>query len=285
VKFILVTGATMPKADPESHLLVAALAARGVEARVVPWDSDEDWAAVDLVMVRTPWDYFHRLDEFLAWADRVARATRLVNPAEVLRWNTHKRYLLELGDRGVPVVPTTFVARGTVPTDPAWLTSIAGELVVKPAVDIGAFGAMRAAADDPALFRHLRELAQKGDVLVQPFIPSVLTSGEISLAFAGGTFSHAVRKLPKAGDYRVQSHHGGRVLPHEPSQEELRLAQAALAAAPAACAYARIDLIATAEGPRLMEMELVEPELFLPLYPESAGRFADALVAGATSRT
>ena len=249
----------------------------------MPWDANEDWAAADLVMVRTPWDYFHRLGEFLAWTDRVASVTRLVNPATVLRWNTHKRYLLDLRDRGVPIVSTVFLPRGTCPPGPSSLASIASLLVVKPAVDIGAFGAMRADATDPTLARHLSGLLQRGDVLVQPFIPSIQDRGEVSLVFAGGLYSHAVRKVPKPGDYRVQSHHGGRVLLHAPSDEEIHMARAALDAAPAPCAYARIDLVSTADGPRLMEMELVEPELFLPLARESAGRFADALLAAAAT--
>lgn len=276
---VLTTASVMPKPDPESHLLVAALEQRGADANVVAWDADFDWSKADLVVVRTTWDYFARLDEFLSWADAVESVTQLVNPAAVLRWNTHKRYLLELESRGVPSVPTVVIERDCPLPDLSTLFPDAGELVVKPAVSIGAIGARRGSTVDEELWAHLATLVAAGDVLVQPFVASVLAQGETSLLFAGDELSHAVRKVPTDGDYRVQDHHGGQTRAHHASAAEAAVARAALAVAPESCAYARVDLVETERGPAVMELELVEPALFLNADPRSPSRYADYLIS------
>ena len=276
---VLVTASSMPKPDPESHLLVTALEQRGVRSQMLAWDAEFDWSSADLVVVRSAWDYFERLDEFLSWADAVESVSCLVNPASVLRWNTHKRYLTELIERGVPTVPTVVVAKASALPDLPALFPGSLELVVKPAVSIGAIGAMRAAADDAGLAAHLAHLALSGDVLVQPVVSSVLDRGERSLLFAGRDLSHSVRKVPLAGEYRVQDHHGGSVHRHQATSGEIAVARAALAVAPARCTYARVDLVDTADGPVVMELELVEPALFLNEDPSAPDRFAASIIS------
>jgi glutathione synthase/RimK-type ligase-like ATP-grasp enzyme len=267
----------MPKADLESHILLEILERRGASARLIPWDSAFDWAAVNLVVIRSTWDYFQRLDEFLEWAANVESVTRLANPTNVVRWNTHKGYLLDLAAADVAIVPTRLLPRGTidVPTD----LLPEGELVIKPAVSVGAIGALRSRSEDPRAAAHIVELARTGDVLVQPFIPSVLDSGETSLMFAGGRLSHAVRKVPSPGEYRVQDHHGGTVRPHRATSDEIAVAEAALAVAPSSTTYARVDLVSTVRGPVVMELELVEPALFLDADPLAAENFVDAFLS------
>jgi glutathione synthase/RimK-type ligase-like ATP-grasp enzyme len=169
-------------------------------------------------------NYFAHADEFLAWAERVARVTRLENPARLVAWNAHKSYLRALSGAGVPVVLTVFV---------------------------------------------------------QPFIDTVPGSGETSLIFFDGQFSHAVRKLPAAGDFRVQEHYGGTVAVHDPSPAEMTVAQSALDAAPEASTYARIDLVGDPDAPLLMEAELIEPFLFLGSHEPATARFAEVLAARA----
>ena len=274
----LVTASALPKPDLESHLILESFRQRGVSASLVPWDAAFDWASADLVVIRTPWDYFQRLDEFLRWADRVESMTRLANPAEVLRWNTHKSYLLDLAAAGVAIVPTLVLPKGTrVVSAEHMPTSV--DVVVKPAVSIGAIGALRARADDPAAVAHAIELATSGDVLLQPFIPSVLESGETSLMFARGQLSHAVRKIPSPGEYRVQDHHGGSVRSHRATADEISVARAALDVAPSSVTYARVDLVSTDRGPVVMELELVEPALFLDADPLAPDTFADAFLS------
>lgn len=267
----------MPKPDLESHLLLEILERRGVSARLVPWDSTYDWTATDVVVIRSPWDYFERLDEFLEWTQKVESITRLANPSTVVRWNTHKGYLLDLAAADVAIVPTRLLPRGTIDVPTELLPD--GELVVKPAVSVGAIGALRSRSDDPRTADHIVDLARNGDVLVQPFISSVLDSGETSLMFAGGRLSHAVRKVPAQGDYRVQDHHGGTVEPHQATPDEIALAEAALAVAPSSTTYARVDLVSTGRGPVVMELELVEPALFLDADPQAAENFVDAFLS------
>ena len=274
---VLVTASEMPKPDEESALIIAALAARGASAGIRAWDDDVDWLRIPLVVCRSPWDYYYRVEAFLAWADMVASATRLENPAPVLRWNAHKSYLIDLADAGVPVVPTTLVPKGAGEETLHSALADRDDVVMKPAVSVGAIGALMAKASDPAAGDHLRRLAAEGDVLVQPFVSTIQHEGESSLLFFDGRPSHAVRKLPAAGDYRVQDHHGGTVRSHTATEAELAVADAALAAAPGDTTYARIDLVATSDGPCVMELELIEPELFLRFDEGAADRYARCL--------
>jgi glutathione synthase/RimK-type ligase-like ATP-grasp enzyme len=156
---------------------------------------------------------------------------------------------------------------------------VAGEIVIKPAVSSGAFGAGRFAAGDPAARDHLLGVLEAGDAIVQPYLPSVAARGERSLIYLGGQLSHSVNKQPAAGDYRVQEHHGGRVSRHEPSEDEIAVAQAALAYLDAPLVYARVDLVHGEDGPMVIELELIEPELFLGVEPSAPARLAE-LVAG-----
>lgn len=257
------TARDMPMPDQETHLIVDTVEGMGLRAGVIPWDRAIDWKQIPLVVIRTPWDYFKRLPEFLAWARRVDEITHLVNPYAVIEWNSHKRYLLELTQRGVPIVPTILFEHGTVDNienalkNTGWI-----ELVIKPAVSISAFGALRVKTEDVASINHLKGLLIDGDVLVQPFVSDVTVAGEVSMIYFGGEFSHAIRKKPKSGDYRVQSEYGGTVHPHVPSIEEIDVASAAVSAIPGNTTYARVDLVSIRNKPVVMELELIEPELF-----------------------
>jgi glutathione synthase/RimK-type ligase-like ATP-grasp enzyme len=150
---------------------------------------------------------------------------------------------------------------------------------VKPAVGINAVGSLRSQIDDPALAKHLAGLLRGGDVLLQPFVPSITSEGELSLIFVDSTFTHAVRKRPRRGDFRVQDNHGGTVYHYEPSAKEIAVASAALACAPSATIYARVDLAYVDEVPVVMELELIEPELFLRFSPPATSALAQALKA------
>ncbi|MEJ2867638.1 hypothetical protein WCD74_07675 [Actinomycetospora sp. OC33-EN08] len=261
--------------DAENQPLVDALEARGAAARVEPWDAPDDvagWSSADLVAVRTTWDYTARRDDFLAWARDVAAATALQNPLAVLEWNSHKRYLVELADAGVPVVPTRLVPAGSSP-DPLGPSRV----VVKPAVSAG--GRDTFAGTGPELDETLAGLVVVGDALVQPAVESIGVEGEVSLIRLGDRWSHAVRKFPAEDGFLVHERHGGRLEDHEPTPRELAVADAALAHAPAPVHAARVDLVRLDGEPVVMELELIEPELFLRRSPDAAGLLADALLA------
>jgi glutathione synthase/RimK-type ligase-like ATP-grasp enzyme len=284
VDVVLATGQVMPHgAETETPLVVAALADRGVTAVIEPWGS-ADAARAGLVVVRTTWDYPSRLEEFLRWVRATAAATQLVNSAGVIEWNSHKSYLLDLAYSAVPVIPTTLVSRGSSDTEcRESLAEFDREVVIKPAVSVGAIGAVRAPAGSAEATDHLRLLAASGDALVQPYEPAII-GGEVSLIYFGEEYSHAVRKIPATGDYRVQEFLGGSIEPHTASAEERGVAVAALAAVDQPVTCARVDLVTTAGGPVLMELELIEPQLFLDSDGVAAGHFADHLLDRLRSR-
>lgn len=272
---VLVAGSRVrsERSEAETRPLLAALAARGVDAAAVPWDeTSTDWAAADLVAVRTTWDYTDRRDDFLAWAAAVDGVTALQNPRAVLEWNSHKRYLVALADAGVPVVPTTLLARGGAVPDLG-----SGPVVVKPAVSAGGRGTHLGDAED--LRGVTADLLAAGDVLVQPAVESIGRDGEVSLIRLGGQWSHAVRKVPAAGGFLVHERHGGRLEDHTPTSGEIAVADAALACSPAPVHAARVDLVRVEGEPVVMELELIEPELFLRRAPDAADRLAEALLA------
>ncbi len=264
--------------DPEPPAIAAELLARGHDAEVVQWDGEVDWSRFDLVVIRSTWDYFDRLEEYLAWVDRVDAASRIINSPKVIRWNFHKGYLAELGERGVPVLPMLVVRAGADDAAAEMAATGWGDVVVKPAVDGGARQALRGSSSAAEVVAHLESMALLGDVVVQPFAEGV-RDGELSLLYFGGEFSHAVRKVPAPGDYRVQAHHGGAELAHQPTEVELDTARRALAHVPEPLAYARVDLVHHEGVPTVMELELIEPDLFLRMDPRAVARFADAVLA------
>jgi glutathione synthase/RimK-type ligase-like ATP-grasp enzyme len=263
--------------DPEIGAVATALRDAGIEASVVPWDEDRDWHAYSVVVVRSTWDYFDRLPEFVAWTAQVERQARLVNPADVLRWNSHKGYLVELAAHGVATVPSQFIPGPSTDVAEQVRECPWDEIVLKPAVDGGARHAWRGRRTDPILVRVAERLTHHGDLVVQPFVPAIL-DGERSLVFLGGRFSHAVRKVPATGDYRSQRHLGGTEVDHEPDSAELLVAYAAMAAAPGRLTYARVDLVDWEGVPSLIELELIEPDLFFRDVPERLERFVQVVV-------
>ncbi|MFJ8631174.1 RimK family alpha-L-glutamate ligase [Streptomyces sp. NPDC093568] len=271
--------------DRDLPALVRALREAGAGADVVYWDDDTvDWGGYDLAVIRSTWDYSWRAAEFLGWAERCAKVTRLANPAGVVRWNADKRYLGDLAGAGVPIVPTRYLAPGDSPDLP-----VAHEYVVKPTSGAGARFAARYAPDehDTAVRQLARMHAEGFTAMVQPYVTSIDVSGERALQFFGGRLLHASRKgavlTPGTPyDQRKVAHPG--LEPWTPTPAEREVAERALAAVPEAgeLLYARVDLVDGEDGqPRVMELELVEPNLFLSLHPASVPRVVEAILAAA----
>ena len=265
---------------PDDRVLVEHLGALGIEADPLVWGTPTDADAV--VLIRSTWDYVDRPDDFADWLDELdARQVTVLNPTALLRWNAHKRYLLELADRDVPVVPTELVAKDT----PVRLRDLIdrrgwSDVVVKPAVGGSARLTVHAARiGDAAAAEHFDRLVAAEDLLVQPFVPSVVAVGETSVVAVAGEPLAAIVKRAADGDWRVQSDFGGTAERVELTADLRAIAQQALDAAPSSPAYARIDVVRTPAGWQLLELELIEPELFFPLVPEVAQRLAEAVAA------
>lgn len=266
----------------EDQLLVDAFAKRGVHAIRVDWAGGVDWGQFDAAIVRQTWDYFDRLPDFAQWVSDVSQSTRLINPPEVLRWNWDKRYLLDLIAQELPTVATERVRRDDHSKTLSQHMESNGwaEVVIKPAVSASGYETHRLSRQQAPSQHHMwARLVATHDMLIQPFQHSIIDHGEISLMVIGGRVSHAVRKIAKQGEFRVQSDHGGRVESYQPQSVEIALAEAAMQTAPLPCCYGRVDLVASAAGPLIMELELIEPELFFRLEPKAADALVDAVHA------
>ncbi len=279
MRIALATAADQEFTDQDDAPLLAALEAAGHQAELHAWDDPRvAWQDLDAVLIRTTWDYPARRDRFVAWAAEVAAVTTLHNSAEVVRWNTHKGYLLELEERGMPLVPTAWLARG----DHVDLGALATardwpEVVLKPAIGAGGDGLLR--CTPPQGQDHLDALTAAGDALVQPYLPSIETVGELSVVLFDGAVSHAVRKRPAEGAFLVQIDRGGSYEPVVSIPEDAaRLARWVVEVTGHDPLFARVDLLVDDAGTWLVnEVELTEPGLYMHLVAGSAERLVAAL--------
>lgn len=273
----------------DDELLGAALEELGLSSVRVDWAREEiDWTKFRCAVFRTTWDYFHRFTEFRAWLGRVRGQTRLCNEPAIVDWNLDKHYLGDLEARGVPVVPTHILERGSGPGLHELLEQTGWrEAVVKPCVSGSARHTYRVThANAQELQRTIDRLLTVEALMLQPFIDDVVRSGEDTLMVIGGHVTHAVRKVPKPGDFRVQDEHGGRVEPLDPNGEQVELAERAIAACTPAPVYGRVDMVRDNEGRlAIMELELIEPELWLRNHPPAAKKLAGAIAQFVQSGT
>ncbi len=291
-----VTCAEFPDGHVDDLPAVAPLADLGVDVTFAVWDDRSvDWSAFDLVVLRSTWDYPPRLDEFLEWAESIPN---LRNSYEAVRWSSDKCYLATLAAAGAPIIPTTFVEPGTDATDIVEavlaMAATADDFVVKPSVGAGSMGAGRFQSDDPnsveQAIKHIGSLLE-GDraAMIQPYLNAIDVAGETALIYMSGEFSHAIRKEPMlaGGLAEFDGLFGDeRTSPIEPTTAQRATAEAVFAAIPfdqTELLYTRVDLLPGVNGtPLLLELELVEPSLFMDGMPEAGERFA-AAVAGAVA--
>lgn len=264
--------------DLELGALRPPCALRLMALEPVVWDAaGVDWAAYDAAVIGTTWDYWSQPERFLKGLEAIeAAGTRLFNAAADVRWNIDKIYLKDLARRGAPLAPTLWAERADAETLAGAFDALgADDLVVKPRVGAGAHRLARirrGEAPPPA------ERLPKSQCLIQPYLASVAARGELSFMFYDGVFSHAARKIPAAGDFRVQSLYGAKEVDHDPTPGELEAAHAALAALGKPLLYARVDMAAGLDGaPVLMELEIIEPYHYPEQGPACGAHFAAAL--------
>jgi len=257
------------------HVEAEVLRLAGFEVSARPWTAPGELAPFDCVLPLVAWGYHERYDDWLALLERLeSEPVRCVNPPDVLRWNGDKAYLAELDAKGVPTVHTLAVeALDEHGLREARERFSCERLVVKPPVSASATGTYLLGPAD----KVPGEVAGRR-MLIQPFMASIAREGEYSLMLFGGQFSHAIVKTPKSGDFRVQPHLGGSEVPADAPPGAIELAHAALATAPVEAVYVRVDMIADEDGElRIMELELIEPALWLQHAPDKGASFASAV--------
>lgn len=265
MKLRVATCRTLPEVDVDEAPLMAALAKADIDARLTAWDDPHvDWSIPIPTIIRSTWNYALDVEAFLAWAERVSP---LINPVDVVRGNVYKRYLIELAQRKVPVVPTTLVEQGATTPLPT------GRFVIKPEVGAGSLDTKLFTGGTDEAYAHLASITARGAALVQPYMKSVEEYGERSVIFIDGELTHEIRKSPRfSGD--AESVTG----PHPIAPDERAVAEAALEPYRDRILYGRVDMARDDDGqPMVMELELVEPSLFFAKFPPALDRYVTGL--------
>lgn len=265
------------------ELLVPYFNQKGWKVETVSWRTNlENWEQFDYVIVRSTWDYQQHAEAFLACLKQIdASSTTLLNPLRLMQWNIEKYYLKDLQHKGVPIVKTIWETTfDNAVIDKAFDEFSSDAIVIKPVLSANAddtFKLERETWKESA--GVLSNTFKQRDFMIQPFLSSIVDEGEYSLFYFGGAFSHAIKKVPQEGDFRVQEEHGGRLHPVNVDDVQLAVAEKALSAMPCNALYARVDLVRQNSNWAIMELELIEPSLYFNLDEDSPERFVEALLA------
>ncbi len=267
----------------DDDLAIMPLARRGWQVETFAWNrSGVDWRRYDLVVIRSTWDYQHHAEKFLEVLEKIEQSgVRLENGSEIARWNMPKTYLRDLASRGIDIVPTFWRERlGAGELPPLFEELRSNEAVIKPVMSANAEGAWRLDRARVALLApEIEAYFANRPLMLQPFERGIVEEGEFSMMYFNGTHSHSILKVPKRGDFRVQEEHGSEVIPIVPEPALLAAGDAAIAAVGQKLLYARADLVRSGDGFRLMELELVEPALYLRTDPGAPDRFAETVAS------
>jgi glutathione synthase/RimK-type ligase-like ATP-grasp enzyme len=267
--------------NEENTQLYDLLRKKGLNISHQIWDDPAvDWSQFDLLILKSPWDYFDKIVAFYAWLDKLEELeVRVLNPIKTVRWNADKRYLLDLQEQGVKVVPTIWLERGSAFDAAQVFEKLQSDkVIVKPAVSGGAKNTLALTlAQAEAETSHISKLLQQESFLAQPFVEEIKTKGEWSFLFFNGEYSHSVLKTAKPGDFRVQHFFGGTVQTPEPPAALLEAAHNIVDNHAQGCLYARVDGVEQNGELALMELELIEPFLFMPMSEGAFERYYEAL--------
>ena len=258
----------------EDQLLQMELENKGLKVCKKNWaDPNFDWFSTTYAIFRTTWDYFERFDEFFTWIDKTKHKTTFINTTEIINWNIDKHYLQDLAGNGINIIPTLFIEKD----DKINLTELFkqtkwSEAVIKPAISGAARHTYRITPNNCIFYEDIfQQLIKEKCMLFQEFMNNITLDGEISLILIGGEYTHSVRKIAKKGDFRVQDDHGGKVVEHKASSEEIKFAKECVKGCPFYPIYARVDMIYNNNNqPSLIELELIEPELWFRNNTEAA---------------
>jgi glutathione synthase/RimK-type ligase-like ATP-grasp enzyme len=266
----------------EDDLLVDFLASKGIPVTKEIWNDQEViWNKYDIAIIKSPWDYFDHIDEFYTWLATMEQLNvKLLNPISVLKWNADKHYLKEIEQAGFNITPTIFLKKGKkIDLNEYFKTFDTGKLIVKPVVSGGAKNTLKVSLGTTEAHNHkINQLLRNEDFIVQPFLKEIEDDGELSLIFFGGKYSHTVLKKAASGDFRVQSTFGGTVHLEDPSVKYIAKAKAYVDVFAKGCLYARVDVVVIDNDLFLMELELIEPFLFLSISDQALENYYQALL-------
>lgn len=265
----------------EDQLVVDALNDLGINTIRLAWDNpDFDWSTTTYIIFRTTWDYYERYPEFSTWLETVSKKTTLLNSSNTITWNIDKHYLADLEAKNIAIVPTHFIEIGETNSLQTICDSLPWEhMVLKPCISAGAHHTYKiqpnTIVEHEAIFKTL--IAEEA-MMIQPFLENIVTEGEVSMMVIDGTFTHAILKKAKAGDFRVQDDFGGSVHQYNPTQEEIDFAEDVVKACEELPIYARVDIVKDNNNTWVVsELELIEPELWFRHYPKAATVLAKAV--------
>lgn len=265
----------------EDRLVMEALIEKGLKTIRLSWDDpDFDWSTTRHVIFRSTWDYFYRFPEFSKWLSKVSQQTHLLNSEAIIRWNLDKHYLLDLERRGIHIARTHFIARGTHTTLKALYKELGwAETVLKPCISGTARHTYRLNTENLQDHEDIfKALIAEESMMLLPFQYNIVEHGEVSMMVIDGKFTHAVLKKARPGDYRVQDNFGGRANPYTPTDKEINFAEDVVKACQELPIYARVDIFTDNDGhTALLELELIEPELWFRYLPQAARILAGAI--------
>jgi len=256
----------------DDNILVEELTKNGHQVTTLSWTKETDWSQFDCAILRTTWDYMERPNDFFTKLELISKETKIYNKLDTIKWNIHKSYLEKFSKNGIQIVPTIFFKKNETLSIP---TEWGDKIVIKPAISAGSYKTLVLTKEDVENKTYQKEIFP-GDWMCQPFLPQI-AEGEISLIYFNKEFSHALLKVPKQGEFRVQEEFGGGVIPLTPSEELLEIGNKIMSSVTDDLLYARVDLIPFNNTFALMELELIEPALYFRTHPEAASNFLKAL--------
>ncbi|HEY9044671.1 MAG TPA: hypothetical protein VIN08_02200 [Ohtaekwangia sp.] len=275
----LLTCQRLPQLHEADQALIPLFASKGITAKPVIWnDEDVRWEDYDCLIIRNTWDYYTQSDTFIAWLKRMGeKNVKLFNPVRIVQQNLHKFYLRTFEENGVRIIPTLFSSAASPISFEALQVKQWGKIVIKPAISAGSY--LTTTFELSELTKQsFEEIVAGNDWLIQPYLPEITEQGELSMIFFNGIFSHAIVKKPKEGDFRVQRQYGGKYQLFQPSNELLDVGKRIIAQVNQSLLYARVDGVMIGNDFYLMELELIEPDLYFEFDDAIRERFVKAVM-------
>jgi glutathione synthase/RimK-type ligase-like ATP-grasp enzyme len=282
MKIGIVTCQAWPHLLDADQDIIIMLSEHDIDAFPVVWDDQSvDYSIIDALLIRSTWDYFEKVDAFTKWLDMVeARNIPCFNSIKTIRANMHKRYLRQLAENSLSIIPTFWIDKGNYSQLETFLGQTnPGEYIIKPAISAGSYLTEKFNYTEAnAILAQYKEIIQDVDLMIQPYIQAIEDSGEVSLLYFNGQYSHSVIKTPKEGDFRIQSQYGGVYNVFEPKTELIHFGLKAIEILAEGQLYGRVDMVKMGDQYTIMEVELIEPDLYFSIHPLAKKTFVDQLV-------